>query len=112
MEADGIVQNAATVGATAIGPALAELAERHPLIGEVRGEGVFWAIELVADRATREPVAAAVMAAARSGLLERGLLPFIQDNRIHVVPPCIVTADEVAEAIAIYDETLSAVEAS
>jgi taurine--2-oxoglutarate transaminase len=112
MEADGIVQNAATVGATAIGPALAELAERHPLIGEARGEGVFWAVELVADRATREPVSAAVMTAARSGLLERGLLPFIQDNRIHVVPPCIVTADEVAEAIAIYDETLSAVEAS
>ncbi|MDQ1586946.1 MAG: taurine---2-oxoglutarate transaminase [Microbacteriaceae bacterium] len=112
MEADGIVQNAATVGATAIGPALAELAERHPLIGDVRGEGVFWAIELVADRVTRGPVSAAVMAAARSGLLERGLLPFIQDNRIHVVPPCIVTADEVAEAIAIYDETLSAVEAS
>ncbi|MDQ1581871.1 MAG: taurine---2-oxoglutarate transaminase [Microbacteriaceae bacterium] len=112
MEADGIVQNAATVGATAIGPALAELAERHPLVGDVRGEGVFWAVELVADRVTREPVSAAVMAAARTGLLERGLLPFIQDNRIHVVPPCIVTADEVAEAIAIYDETLSAVEAS
>jgi taurine--2-oxoglutarate transaminase len=110
MEADGIVQNAATVGATAIGPALAELAERHPLIGEVRGEGVFWAIELVADRATREPAPAILMAAIKSGLLERGLLPFIQDNRIHVVPPCIVTADEVAEAIAIYDEALSAVE--
>jgi taurine--2-oxoglutarate transaminase len=112
MEADGIVQNAANVGATVIGPALAELAERHPLIGEVRGEGVFWAVELVADRVTREPVSPAVMAAARSGMLERGLLPFIQDNRIHVVPPCIVTVDEVAEAIAIYDETLSAVEAS
>jgi taurine--2-oxoglutarate transaminase len=112
MEADGIVQNAATVGATAICPALAELAERHPLIGEVRGEGVFWAIELVADRATREPAPATVMAAIKSGLLERGLLPFIQDNRIHVVPPCIVTADEVAEAVAIYDETLSAVEAA
>jgi taurine--2-oxoglutarate transaminase len=112
MESDGIVQNAATVGETAIAPALAGLADRHPLIGEVRGEGVFWAVELVADRATREPVPAAVMAAIRAGLLERGLLPFIQDNRIHVVPPCIVTPDEVAEAVAIYDETLSAVEAA
>ena len=44
-------------------------------------------------------------------LLARGLLPFIVDNRIHVVPPCVVTDDEVAQALAIYDEALTAVEA-
>jgi taurine---2-oxoglutarate transaminase len=111
METEGIVENAARVGVEAIGPGLARLAEKHRSIGEVRGEGVFWAVELVADRDTREPLPAATMGALKAGLLERGLLPFVQDNRVHVVPPCIVTDAEVVEAMAIYDDALSAVEA-
>ncbi|HEY6801092.1 MAG TPA: aspartate aminotransferase family protein [Agromyces sp.] len=107
MESEGIVDNARAIGDTEIGPALAELAERHAVIGEVRGEGVFWAMELVADRETRAPLPAASMGRLKSALIERGLLPFVQDNRIHVVPPCVVTQEEVAEAVAIYDEVLS-----
>jgi taurine--2-oxoglutarate transaminase len=49
------------------------------------------------------------MARIKAELLHRNLLPFVQDNRIHVVPPCIVTDDEVREALAIYDEVLSLV---
>src|SRR6059036_2620169 len=52
---EGIVENAA-----AMGPVFAEelgrLAERHPSIGDVRGLGCFWALELVRDRETREPL--------------------------------------------------------
>ena len=106
MESEGIVDNARAIGDLEIGPALAELAERHELIGEVRGEGVFWAVELVADRETRAPLPAAAMGRIKSALVARGLLPFVQDNRIHVVPPCVVTADEVADAMAIYDDVL------
>ncbi|MEV1128932.1 aspartate aminotransferase family protein [Agromyces sp. NPDC049794] len=106
MASEGIVDNARDVGDTAIGPGLADLAERHAVIGEVRGEGVFWAMELVADRETREPLPAAQMGRLKSALVARGLLPFVADNRIHVVPPCVVTAEEVAEAMAIYDEVL------
>ena len=40
------------------------------------------------------------MGAPRASCSSRGLLPFMADNRIHVVPPCVVTADEVAEALA------------
>lgn len=108
MASEGIVENARRVGADVIGPALHELAERHEAIGEVRGEGVFWALELVADRTTREPLPAAAMGALKKDLLARGLLPFVQDNRIHVVPPCVVTDDDVAEAVAIYDAALAA----
>ncbi|MFE6254262.1 aspartate aminotransferase family protein [Agromyces sp. NPDC057865] len=107
MESEGIVEHARAIGETEIGPALAELAERHEVIGEVRGEGVFWAVELVADRETREPLPAAAMGRIKSGLVARGLLPFIQDNRIHVVPPCVVTVEDVAQAMPIYDEVLS-----
>jgi len=106
MKDESIVENAATVGRDHLGPALERLAEKHEIVGEVRGTGVFWAIELVADRDTREPVSAAVMGRIKTELLDRGLLPFTADNRIHAVPPCIVTADEVAEAVAVYDEVL------
>ncbi|KQR94312.1 aspartate aminotransferase family protein, partial [Microbacterium sp. Leaf351] len=109
MKAEGIVENARRIGEDSIAPRLAELAEKHAAIGEVRGTGVFWAMELVAHRATREPLPAATMGAIKKELLARGLLPFVQDNRIHVVPPCIVTDDEVAEAFAAYDEVLTLV---
>ncbi|MDR6200316.1 taurine--2-oxoglutarate transaminase [Microbacterium sp. SORGH_AS428] len=108
MEAEGIVENAARIGRDVLGPALHALAQKHEVIGEVRGEGVFWALELVADRATREPLAAAAMGALKKDVIGRGLLPFVQDNRIHVVPPCIVTDEDVDEAIGIYDAALAA----
>lgn len=110
MESEGIVDHARRVGEEAIGPGLRELAGRHPLIGEVRGEGVFWAIELVADRETREPIGADVIGRLKKELTGRGLLPLAVDNRIHVVPPCVVTDAQVAEGIAIYDESLTSVE--
>ena len=111
MEDEGMVGNAARIGADVLGPGLRDLAARHRSVGEIRGLGVFWAIELVADRQTREPLApygtsspamAAVLAACKSG----GLLPFANFNRIHAVPPCNVTDDEVAEGLRILDAAL------
>ncbi|MFF0184900.1 aspartate aminotransferase family protein [Streptomyces sp. NPDC005244] len=115
MEEEGIVGQAATIGETVIGPGLRELAERHPSIGEVRGTGVFWALELVKDRETREPLvpynaageANAPMAAFGAAAKARGLWPFINMNRTHVVPPCNVTEAEAKEGLAVLDEALS-----
>lgn len=107
MAEEGIVDNARTIGTDVLAPGLAELAEKHPVVGEARGVGVFWALELVADRTTRAPVSPAVMGRAKAELVSRGVIPFIADNRIHVVPPCVVTADEVAEALAAYDAVLT-----
>ena len=107
MEAEGIVAHAKQIGEDVLGPGLAALAEKHPVIGEVRGKGVFWALELVADRTTRAPLPAAAMAKAKVELVSRNVLPFLADNRIHVVPPCVVTSDEVAEALAAYDDVLT-----
>ncbi|MEO7349359.1 MAG: aspartate aminotransferase family protein, partial [Terrimesophilobacter sp.] len=107
MESEGIVANAARIGRDVIAPALEKLKANHPIVGDVRGTGVFWAVELVTDRETRTPVSAAVMGKIKSELVARNLLPFLSENRIHVVPPCVVTDAEVAEAMAIYDEVLS-----
>jgi len=112
---EGIVEHARTLGEDVIGPALQGLAERHPSVGEVRGLGVFWAIELVRDRATREPLvpfnasgpAAAPMGELAAACKERGLWPFTHFNRVHVVPPCTISADEVRQGIAILDEALA-----
>jgi taurine--2-oxoglutarate transaminase len=112
MEDEKVVENAARVGADVLGPGLAALADAHPSVGEVRGTGVFWAVELVTDQASREPVGAAAMGAVKAGLLERGLLPFVQDNRIHVVPPCTVSDAQVATALAAYDEVLTELDAT
>jgi taurine--2-oxoglutarate transaminase len=108
MESEGVIENAARIGTDHLGPALASLRERHSVVGEVRGRGVFWALELVADRVTRAPLPAEYMARLKNDLIARGLLPFVQDNRIHVVPPAIVSAAEVQRGVAIIDATLSA----
>nr|WP_246142746.1 aspartate aminotransferase family protein [Nocardioides rubriscoriae] len=107
MESEGIVDNARRIGADVLGPGLHELAERHPVVGEVRGLGVFWALDLVTDPATRAPVPPALIGLAKKEALSRGLVPFAADNRIHVVPPCVVTDDECARALSIYDEVLT-----
>lgn len=111
MEDEDMVTNAARIGDQVLGPGLRDLAARHPSVGEVRGLGVFWAVELVADPVTKEPLAPyggtspamnAVIAACKSG----GLLPFANYNRIHVCPPCNVTDAEAAEGLAILDAAL------
>jgi taurine---2-oxoglutarate transaminase len=109
---EGIVEHARSIGDEVIGPGLAELAARHPSVGEVRGLGVFWAIELVADRASREPLVpfntnGPAMVAVANACKQRGLWPFTHFNRIHVVPPCTVSADEAREGLAILDEALA-----
>lgn len=114
MREERIVENAKTIGDTVLGPGLRELAERHPVIGEVRGLGVFWALDLVRDRATREmlvPYNAAgpanqPMAELVTACRERGLMPFVNYNRLHVVPPCTITEAEAKEGLAILDDAL------
>ncbi len=107
MAEEGVVEHAKAIGTDHLGPALHALAERHDVIGEVRGSGVFWAVELVEDPETRAPLAAADMGRFKSSLMEAGLLPFISENRIHVVPPAVVTPDEVATGVAIIDTALT-----
>ncbi len=108
-EEEDIIGHAALIGRDHLAPGLASLADRHDVIGEVRGRGVFWALELVEDRQARTPVSAAFMGKLKAELLQRGLLPFIADNRVHVVPPAVVTPEEVRQALAIYDDALTAV---
>ncbi|MDH2244637.1 aspartate aminotransferase family protein [Pseudomonas sp. GD03855] len=107
MTEEGMVENARDIGAQVLGPGLKKLAERYPMIGEARGVGLFWALEFVSDVQQRTPMPAPVMQEMKAALAARGLLSFVVENRIHVVPPCIVSAAQVNEALAIFDEVFA-----
>lgn len=109
MEEEQVIPHARTIGTDVLGPGLRTIAEKHRIVGEVRGAGVFWALELVSDRESRTPVTAPTVGRLRGELLDRGVLPFVADNRLHVVPPCTISAEEAGRGLEIIDEALSAV---
>lgn len=118
-EEEGIIERARTMGDTVAGPALRSLADRHPAIGDVRGLGLFWALELVKDRETREQLVpfnasgadAAPVAEVVAACRKQGLLVFAHFNRIHVVPPLTISEDDFAHGVAILDDALSLADA-
>jgi taurine--2-oxoglutarate transaminase len=111
---EGIVEHAAELGAV-FGAALRGLAERHPSIGEVRGLGCFWGLELVRSRETREPLvpfngtgeAAAPVTRLAKAALERGLYLMTHWNVIMICPPLTITREELDEGISILDDVLA-----
>jgi taurine--2-oxoglutarate transaminase len=116
MQEEGMVEHAAKIGQEVIRPLIEELAAKHKLIGEVRGSGVFWAIELVKDRETREPLApyggsSPAMGELMAACKKAGMIPFMNFNRIHMCPPCNVSEAQVREAFAILDQALTSISA-
>jgi len=111
---EGIVEHAAEMG-----PVFAEqlrgLQDKHPSIGEVRGLGCFWGIELVKNRETREPLvpfnatgeAFAPVARVFKAALDRGLYLMTHWNVVMVCPPLTITREELEEGIAVLDEALA-----
>ncbi|MDR2252921.1 MAG: aminotransferase class III-fold pyridoxal phosphate-dependent enzyme [Bifidobacteriaceae bacterium] len=106
MEAEDVIGNAARVGAETFSPGLAAIAEANPLVGEVRGIGCFWAVELVQDAATRAPVKPGAVGRIVAACRERGLLIAGVQNRLHVTPPCVISAELASRGIAILREVL------
>jgi taurine---2-oxoglutarate transaminase len=111
---EGIVENSAEMGGV-FAEQLRGLQEKHPSVGDVRGLGCFWGIELVKNRETREPLvpfnatgeAFAPVARTSKAALERGLYLMTHWNVVMVCPPLTITRDELDEGIAILDEALA-----
>ena len=107
------------MGAEVVGPALDALKAKHPSIGDVRGLGLFWAIELVRDRETREQLvpfnasgaAAAPVAEVVGACKKQGLLVFAHFNRIHIVPPLVTSEADLRAGLAIVDDALNLADA-
>src|SRR5216683_7522593 len=111
---EGIVEQAAATG-DVFRTELAKLAAKHPSIGDVRGLGCFWGLELVRNRETREPLvpfngggeAAKPMAAVMKRALDRGLYLMTHWNVVMCCPPLTITRDELDEALDVLDDALS-----
>ena len=114
MAEEKIVENAADMGERVIKPLLQELMAKHKVIGEIRGRGTFWALDLVKDRQSREPLApyggtSPAMGELVAACKKLGLMPFTNYNRMHICPPCNVSEAELREGFAILDQAFAAI---
>lgn len=115
----GLIERAAKVGAL-LGAKLRGLAERHPCVGDVRGIGMFWAIELVKNRATKEPFNVPQDKFAKRPLVvdqvtaectKQGVSVMGWVSHLVVAPPLIIDEAQIDEAIAALDSALAIADA-
>ncbi|MDI6022704.1 aspartate aminotransferase family protein [Leucobacter sp. UT-8R-CII-1-4] len=114
-EDEGVMEHVRDLSERVIAPRLAEFAERHPSLGEYRGKGMIWSLELVKDRNTREPLvpynasgeAAAPMNAVIAACKSAGLWPFAHFNRLQFAPPLIISEEDLVKGLDILDEVLN-----
>jgi taurine---2-oxoglutarate transaminase len=109
-EEDNLIENARTMGELmkTLG---AELKTKHKSVGEVRSIGLFGIVELVRDRATRQPMApfngtSEEMVALGKFFRENGLYTFVRWNTFFTNPPLCINEDQMREAFAIIDKGL------
>jgi taurine--2-oxoglutarate transaminase len=110
LQEDHIVEHAAAMGPI-LHRMLTDLGEKHPSVGEVRSIGLFGIIELVKDRRTKEPMApfngsSPEMVALRKYLLDHGLFLYTHWHTILIIPPLVITEEQLAEGIKLIDEAL------
>jgi len=104
-------ENAAEVGGFML-ERLRAMQERYPFIGDVRGKGLFLAVEMVRDRKTREPVSAAVMKEVYLDGLRRGLLAMTYSPHIRLQPALTIDREAAGEALGLLDEVFAGLERS
>ena len=110
MQEDHLVEQAATTGKVLSG-LLQELARKHPSVGEVRSIGLFGVIELVKNRETKEPAApfgknSPVMIKLKKFFSDHGLFIYTHWHTILILPPLIITPEQLAEGFVIIDSAL------
>ena len=111
MERENLVQNARQRGEQ-LAETLADIKDRHPIVGDARGTGLIQGLELVKDRETKEHFDPSVRLNARltEQLIDRGIWIRVPAFILPLAPPLIVTADEIDEMTTAIDESLTEVE--
>lgn len=118
IEREGLVANAAQQG-TYLEQQLRIVADRLPIVGDLRGKGLLWGMELVRDRATKEPFGKELRLGRR--VYERGLENGVviyqgggsayASDEVFISPPLIVSRDDIDEIVARVGRTLEQVQA-
>ncbi len=116
MREERIVEHAAAMG-PALHRLLTDLGEKHACVGEARSIGLFGILELVRDRRTREPLSPwnttnETMRAIRRYCLEHGLFLYTHWHTLLVIPPLVITEEQLAEGFAILDKALNIADAA
>jgi taurine--2-oxoglutarate transaminase len=107
---DKLVEHAAIMG-NVLRRMLTDLGEAHPSIGEVRNIGLFGIIELVKDRKTKEPLtpwnsSSPEMSALKKYCIDHGLFVYTHWHTVLIIPPLIITEEELKEGMDILDKAL------
>ena len=113
-EESGVLEHVRDLGERVVRPALDAIAETHPSVGEVRGRGLMWAIELVRDRSSKEMLvpfnaageAGEPMSRLANRCRELGVWPFTHFNRLHVAPPLVIGEQELRQGLEWIDQAL------
>jgi taurine--2-oxoglutarate transaminase len=113
-EAEGLIERARQLGAH-LHRRLQAMQQRHECIGEVRGHGLYAVVELVADRATRAPLApwpqlAPALRALLAQALSRGVSFAARGNLLLLAPPLVIAQEDLDHALALLDELLLAID--
>jgi taurine--2-oxoglutarate transaminase len=110
MREEKIVEHSAEMGPV-LNRMLRDLGEAHPSVGEVRSIGLFGIIELVKDRKTKEPMApwnssSPEMTSFRKYCLEHGLFLYTHWHTALIIPPLIITGEQLQEGMDVLDGAL------
>jgi taurine--2-oxoglutarate transaminase len=116
MQEDHLVERAAQMGPV-LHRMLTDLGEQHPSVGEARSIGLFGILELVRDRQTKEPMTpfngnSAEMVALRKYMLEHGVYLYTHWHTVLIIPPLIITEEQLAEGFAVLDKALKITDAA
>ncbi|MEW6282549.1 MAG: aminotransferase class III-fold pyridoxal phosphate-dependent enzyme, partial [Candidatus Eremiobacterota bacterium] len=107
-----LIENAASMSKV-LEAGLRKLQDKHPCVGDVRGVGLFWLLELVKNRQTREPMSgfnkplSEPMRKVAARLRELGFNTFVRWDWVFCVPPLCITAEQIQEGLDMVDDALS-----
>jgi taurine--2-oxoglutarate transaminase len=107
---DHLIENSKVLGKL-LGEELERIKKAHVSVGDVRYIGLFSVIELVKDRATKEPMDAGTMGAIRNQLAADGLTTFVSQSWVFACPPLCITRDELLTGLNIVEKALAIADA-
>lgn len=119
-EEEKIPERVKKLGEEIVKPRLEAWKEKYSIVGDIRGLGLFWAIELVKDKETREPLVpfnasgeeAAPMNQFISYCKSHGVWPFTHFNGVHVAPPLIISEEDLIRGLDVYEAAIAELDAS
>jgi taurine--2-oxoglutarate transaminase len=116
LKEDGLIERAQSMGKV-LHRLLADLGEKHPSVGDARSIGLFGVLELVRDRETKEPLApfngaSPEMNAIKKFILDQGLFVYTHWHSILIVPPLIISEDQLRDGFSVLDQALDIADAA